>query len=144
MPWQDPVGRYRSVAQPLDDRGVGHPAALANRRQRIVSVAPLELVQRRQDEPRATRAQWVTKRDRATIDVQPIEADAKLFLPGQADRCERLVDLEQVNIVDRHARALQNFARGRDGPAQHHHWVRADLGEPDESRPRSYAQLFSL
>ena len=62
---------------------------------RVAATTPLQLVHRRQHQPRAAGAERMAERDRATVDVQSIQVDAQLFLPRQRHRGERLVDFEQ-------------------------------------------------
>src|SRR5437868_11679430 len=66
----------RGQLQTFDDRRVGHPAAFADGRQRVASLAPLELMQGGQDQPRTARAKWVTESNRATVDIEPVHSDA--------------------------------------------------------------------
>src|SRR5579859_3425119 len=93
---------YKSV-KPLDNRGVGHAAALADRGQRVPTCPPLELVQRGQDQPRATGTQRMPERNCAAVDVQAVDVDPELLLPGETHRREGLIDLEQVDVVGRQA-----------------------------------------
>ena len=45
--------------------------------------------------------------------------DAVFGHPGHGNRGEGLVALEEVDVVDRHARLLQGIRGGRDGAGQH-------------------------
>ena len=67
-----------------------------------------------------------------------------LLLPGQHDRGERLVDLEQVDVVDGQAGLGQHLLGGRDRTGEHHHRVDAGEGEGVEPGPRAEAELVGL
>ena len=64
---------------------------------------PLELVEQRADEHRAGRAERMAHRDRAAVDVDLLVRHAELLHEAHRHRGERLVDLEQVDVVDRQA-----------------------------------------
>ena len=69
------------------------------------AVAPatlLERVDQRGHDAGAAGAQRVTDRDRAAVDVG-LGRIRPGVLPGEHDRRERLVDLEQVDVVQRQA-----------------------------------------
>ena len=53
-----------------------------------------------QDDPGAGHADGVSQGDRATVDVDLVLADAELPCAGDADRSERLVDLDQIQVGD--------------------------------------------
>src|SRR3954471_22190441 len=101
-------------AQALDDRGVGHAAALAHRLETPAAAGALELVEQGGHQPATRAAERVPERDRAAIHVHLLHVRAVLLLPGQDDGRERLVDLDQVHLVDGHAGALEHLVRGRD------------------------------
>src|SRR6266700_8238210 len=88
-------------SQALNDRHVSLAAALAHREQAAPAAGADERVQQRGEEPRAGRAERVAKGDRATARVDPGEVRAGLALPGKHNRGERLVDLDQVDLVQR-------------------------------------------
>ena len=52
-------------------------------------------------QPGAARAERVAEGDGAAVHVDLGEVGAGLLLPGQDDAGERLVDLEQVDVVER-------------------------------------------
>jgi alkylation response protein AidB-like acyl-CoA dehydrogenase len=97
---------------PLDDARGRQRAAGAHGDQGQVRVAPLQLVQGGGQQPGAGRADRVAERDRAAVDVDPVLVRLVHPHPGQRDRRERLVHLEQVDVGDRHARPLEH-PRGR-------------------------------
>ena len=68
-----------------------------------------------------------------------------LLLPGQHDRGEGLVDLEQVDVVDRSGPALlEHLLGGGDRAGEHRHRVDAGEGEGVEAGPRGEAELVGL
>ena len=85
-----------------------------------------ELVQQRGDDPRPARADRVAERDRAAVDVDLVPVEAELATVGQHLRGERLVDLDQVERLDRHLDPVEQPAdaldRGEEEP------LRRDLG----------------
>ena len=56
------------------------------------------------------------QRDRAAIDIDALHVGVQLALPRQHDRRESLVDLEQIDVVDRQSRARQNLLCRGIGP----------------------------
>ena len=68
----------------------------------------------------------------------------ELALPGGDDRRERLVDLEQVDVVDRHPVALEELPRRRDRAGEHDHRVDADRRLVDDPRARREPELLGL
>ena len=99
----------------------------------------LEFQGQRQDHPRPGHPQRVPECDRTTVDVDDVLGDAQLVGRGQADRRERLVDLEQVEVggadavlvagsLDRLGRLqVQRGVRPGDDT------VRANFGQPGQS-----------
>src|SRR5689334_20581082 len=83
--------------EPFDDRGVGHATALAHRLQTPPAAGALELVEQCGHELRAGAAERVADRDRAAVDVHLAHVRVVLLLPREHDRCERLVDLDEVH-----------------------------------------------
>src|SRR4051812_11379921 len=99
--------RWRFLAQPLNDRDVGLTAAFAHRLQAVTAAGALELVQHRRHQTRAGRAERVTERDRAAVHIHLGEVGAGFLLPGEDDRCECLVDLDKIDVVDGQPGLLQ-------------------------------------
>src|SRR2546426_9353081 len=97
LPSRKTFGRRSSsldaLRWPLDDRREAHSESDAERREAVVELLPLHLVEHRRDQPGAAHAEWVTQRNRPAIDVQlrVLEADR---VPGRnRDGGEGLVDL---------------------------------------------------
>src|SRR3954469_21543585 len=110
-------------AQALDDGGVGHAATLAHGLEAPPATGALELVEQRGHEAATRATEWVAEGDRAAVHVHLLHVRVVLLLPRQDDGGERLVDLDQVHLVDGHARALEHLGGGRDRTGEHHHRV---------------------
>ena len=106
----------------------------------VLASAPLQLVQRGGDQPGAGAADRVAERDRAAVDVDPVRVGLVHAQPGQHHRRERLVDLEQVDVADRHAAAVEHPLRwprpGRPGGST----ARRRPGLGDDPGPRPQAE----
>jgi hypothetical protein len=96
----------------------GHRAAGAHGDEGGGRVPSLQFVQGGGHQPSAGAAHRVAERDGAAVDIDPVRIGPVHALPGQHHRRERLVDLEQVNIADRHAAAVEHPFGGRDRPVQ--------------------------
>ena len=81
----------RPSSEPLDDCGVGHPAALTHRLEPIAAAALLQRVDQRRHDPCTAGAQRVTDRDRAAVDVGLRRVGACVVGP-----CERRLDGAEV------------------------------------------------
>src|SRR5918994_3779363 len=139
-----PCRSRRGISDPLDDRGVGEPAALTHRLKPVPAARPLELVEQRRHQLRARRTQRMPERDRAAVDVGPGEVGAVLLLPRQHHRGERLVDLEQIDLVERQSRPLHDLRRRRDRPLQHRHRIGPDHRETVEAGAWPQAERLRL
>src|SRR4051794_39609790 len=76
-------GQDVTVLQALDDRGVGHAAALAHRLQAVTAAGALELVEQRRHEAGAGAAERVAERDGAAVHVDLAHVGVVLLLPRQ-------------------------------------------------------------
>ena len=141
--WSGPPNGRVGGVQPeaFDDGRVGHAAALAHRLQTVAAAGALELVEQRGHQASAGAAERMAERDRAAVDVDLAHVGVQLLLPREHDRGERLVDLDQVDVVD-----------GQAGLARAPCWV-AGIGavsirrgsaparaKLDEPRPRASAR----
>ena len=82
MPWPPPM---QAVASP-----------------RFSAAAP-QLERQRQQQARAGHAERMAERDRAAVDVDLVAIEAELLLDGEILRGERLVDLDEIDVVERQA-----------------------------------------
>src|SRR5215212_10146908 len=117
---------------PLDDGGYAHAAADAQRDQRATGVAALELVDHGAGDHGAGGTQRVAHGDRAAVDVELLVGNVQVLLELQHHRRERLIQLEQVDVVDRQPGAVEHLAGGRRRAGQHDHGIRARGVNPCE------------
>ena len=82
----------------------------------------------------------MTERDGAAVDVDPFRIGLVHAHPGQRDRSERLVDLEQVDVAEHHAAALEHPLGGRDWPVEVVVGLGADEALGDDPGPWPQAQ----
>src|SRR5271168_3338910 len=124
---------------PYDDGGDTHAAADAQCDERATGVAALELVDHGAGDHRAGGTERVSHRDGAAVDVELLVRDVEVLLELQHDGGEGLVQFEQVDVVDRQARAVEHLAGGRGRAGQHDDRVRADGRGGDDAGPRGQA-----
>ena len=84
----------------MQDQRVALTAAAAQRGRAGAAAAALELEGEGEREPGAGHADRVAEGDRAAVDVDDVVADAEVLHRLDADRRERLVDLDQVEVAD--------------------------------------------
>src|SRR5439155_15879367 len=106
-------------SDPLDARAGAEAAAAANRDEARLLVRALELVQESGDQAGAGRPERMPERDRAAVHVDPVHVRLELAAPGGDDRGEGLVDLDQVDVADLHAVALQELPGRRNRTCEH-------------------------
>ena len=82
-------------------------------------VVVCEAVEQRGRDPGAGHAERVPEGDRAAVDVELVDVDAELAVGRDHLRGERLVDLDEVDVVDRHAGARQRLRERLDRPEAH-------------------------
>src|SRR5882757_10369502 len=123
-------------SDPLDDGRDAHAAADAHGDQAVALVAAVQFVDDRADEHGAGGAQRVTQSDGAAVDVDLLldlrRGQAHVLAEAQDDRGERLVHLEQVDVIDSQTGLQQRLAGGRRRAGEHDRRVRAaDRGGHD-------------
>src|SRR3984885_15642061 len=121
--------RNLSRSDALDDRRGAHAPADAQRDERRALAGALELVERRAEDHRAGCAQRMAHGDRAAVDVDLAVVEVERLAKAQHDRGERLVDLEEVDVVNRHPRAREHLLGHVDRSCQHDRGLGADVGE---------------
>src|SRR5260370_37966475 len=62
--------------------------------------APTHLMRQRHDQPRPRASERMSQRDRAAVHVEDLLIDFQISVASKDLRAERLVDFEQVDIVD--------------------------------------------
>ena len=122
-------------------QGQGEPAEGTAMRHAMASAAgALKLVQQHRHQPRAGCAERVADRDRAAVDIDARQIRAGRALPGQHHASEGLVDLDQVDLVERQSGAIKRALRGRDRRGQHQDRIIAGQRERGEARARAQPQ----
>src|SRR5439155_11215078 len=113
-PWRRRVWSFfRSLLRSADDQRVSLPTTAAQRRRADAQAAALQLVREGQDQARAAGADRVSQRDGAAVDVDAVLVDRQHPRRIQRHRGERLVDLDQVEVVNFEAGLLQRVAQGQ-------------------------------
>src|SRR6476660_9439355 len=98
------AGRLRQPARPeaaltaLDAHGDAHAPADAKRGETFLGVAPLHLVQQRDENARAGCADRVADGDGAAIDVDLLGVPAKILVHRAGLRGEGLIGLDEFDI----------------------------------------------
>src|SRR5438132_13230626 len=90
----------RSGPVDLEDHRVALAATRADRGHAQAPAPAPQLVDEGREDPRAARADRMAEGDRAAVHVHLALVDAQHAHRVERDRCERLVDLEQVDVVD--------------------------------------------
>ena len=100
-----------------------------------------EAVQEGRGQAGAGAPERVADRDRAAVDVEPLVVDAERPRRREHLRGERLVELDQVDVVDGQARAGQGHARRVDRSEAHD--LRRQAADPggDDAGERGQAEL---
>ena len=85
----------------------------------------------------------MTERDRAAVRVQLLAERIDPELPRHRQHLgrERLVQLDDVHVLDRHPRPSQHSPDGLDRPDAHDLRLDAGHGRGDDSRPRTDPEL---
>ena len=109
------VGLPDARVQPGDthDQGVALAAAAAQGGRTDAAAATLELEREVQHDPGAGHADRVAERDRAAVDVDLVRVEAELAGRLDADRGERLVELDQVEVGGRRCPPCRRPSRWR-------------------------------
>src|SRR5262249_47795061 len=95
----------------LDAQGDAHAAADAQRREAFFGVAFLHFVQQGHEHARAGGADRMTDRNRAAVDVDLGGIPAEVLVDRAGLGGERLVRLDQIEVVDLPAGLLERRAR---------------------------------
>src|SRR5713101_4252466 len=116
---RSPVIAMLKIQQRLHNHRNPLPAANARRGQPVLLLAPTQLIQQRDHQPRSGRSQRMSQRNRSTIHVHLFAIESQFFLHSQILRRERLVHLNQVDVIQSQPRALQRNLRRRHRTAPH-------------------------
>ena len=99
---------FEGPLQALDDRGGTHAGCDAQRGEARAFAGTLKLIQKRADDDGPGGAQRVAHGDGAAIDVDFGAVDIKGLHEAQNHGGEGFVDLEQVDVIDRHAAVFED------------------------------------
>src|SRR5690606_25061006 len=102
-----------------DDGGDAHAAADAQGGQAVALVLALQFVDEGAEDHRAGGAERVTQCDGAAVDVDLVQGQAHVLDEAQHDRGERLVDLDEVDVVDGQPGLGERLAGGGCGAGEH-------------------------
>src|SRR5579863_6388793 len=108
-----------ALGESLDDHGHPLAAAHAHRLQAEPLTLVLEGVEEGGHDAGTGHAEGVAEGDGAALHVELLPGDAEMTGRGDDLGGEGLVDLDQVDVVDRHARPPQGLPAGLDGPETH-------------------------
>jgi len=105
------VSSVPSVVEKLSVKALHHhryplPAADACRREPVLFLSTAQLIQKRDHQPRAGRAQRMSQRDRSAVHVHLVAIQTQFFLDRQILRRKRFVDFDQIDVVERQPRPL--------------------------------------
>src|SRR4051812_43231464 len=135
-PRRSPPSTAALGAVDFEDHRVALAATRADGRHTEPAAAPAQLVDERADDARAAGADRMPEGDGAAVHVDLRLVDSQHPHRVQGDRGERLVDLEQVDVVDREARLLERGPRGVRGGAREVGEVVGHSGLRDDPRER--------
>src|SRR5687767_4666410 len=85
-------------------------AADAGGGQAALQATAAELQREREQQPGAGHAERMSERDGAAVDVDPVAVQAELLLDRQVLRRKRLVDFNEVDIVQRELGLVEHHA----------------------------------
>src|SRR4051794_11089618 len=109
------------------EEGAGAEAATAaHGDDGVLSVGALQLVDGFGGEDGAGAAERVTERDGAAVGVDALHVALVRELPREHDRRERLVDLDDVDVVDGEAVVVEELLGRGDRAFEHEHRVTPD------------------
>ena len=108
----------------------------------LLGAAPLAFDQRVAGQALAADAVRVADRDRAAVDVEPVHRDAELVAAVEHLHREGLVQLPQVDVVDRQAQALEHLRHREHRADAHLVGLAAGDREAEEAAERLQAALL--
>jgi hypothetical protein len=78
--------------------------------------------------------------DRAAVDVDLCIIEIECLQITQHHRGERLIDLDEIDVVETHAGFFQHLLGHIDGPGQHQRRLGTDIGKRFDLGPRFEAR----
>ena len=100
-----------------------------------------QLVDEHRHQPRAAHPERMPERDRAAVDVDLLGIQAELVDARDRLAGERLVELDEVEVVDAEPGPRERLAGGRHGPEAHDRRVDAGDGGRHDPRHRPEARV---
>src|SRR5437870_9372543 len=104
-----PTESLRCRSRTLDDHRDRIAAAKAQGRETALGAAVLHRVSKRREDAGAAAADRMPEGHRSTVHVELLVGNSELAHHGDARGGIRLVVFEQIDVVDREARLLQEF-----------------------------------
>ena len=89
----------RSQLRAAHDQGIALTATAAQRRSTCTQTATLQLIGDREHEARATGADWMPERNRATVHVDTLLVEFEHSCGVESYGRESLIDLDQIEVV---------------------------------------------
>src|SRR3954454_18266285 len=126
-----------------EDRAT-HAHADAERRQPVAAAALAQAVGELRDQPDAGGGERMPEGDRAAVRIEArvVGGDAELVAPRQHLHRKRLVQLEEVDLAEGHARLLEHALRRGNWADPHQMWGNACIRIVDEPELRLHAELL--
>src|SRR3954452_25395278 len=134
---------FSPISDPLDHGRDPHAPTDAQGHEPVPEISSLELVDDGAEQHRARRAEGMPHRDRAAVDVDLLVRQVQLPHEPHRHRGEGLVDLVEVDVLDRQPRLRECLAGGRGGPGQHDRRVRTGHGGGPDASAGSEPQLLT-
>lgn len=119
-----------------------HTRAYAHGGQEDLLLLPARLAQTSHNLPRARASERVAQRDRSTADVHLLGVDLQLVQAVHRHGGERLVELDQVDVVDREVELVQELGDGDGGADSHDPGRETRDGGADEFGENGLTQLL--
>src|SRR5207244_3060519 len=93
----------QALSRALENTGSSHSTTYAHCHQSVTTPSALHLVQQRRRQLRARAAERMTERDGAAVDIEPTGIDRQLSQACEDLRGERLVQLDEIDLLEREA-----------------------------------------
>src|SRR6266700_3232761 len=133
----EPISTMSMALHPLEDRGDALAATDAHGDECVLAPGAPQLVERLDGEDRPRGADRVAERDTTAVGVRPLGGKVELAHDSQRLRRERLVHLEQIDLVDLQAGLVQYRTDGGHGTHAHDPWLHAGVAVRHQASDRS-------
>src|SRR5215467_8270393 len=125
---------------PLDREGQPIATAHAERSHTACELALLECIEKRCQNPAATRPDRMAQGDGAAVDVHPARFDAEFLEHGDRLHRKRLVELPEVDVLKLPAGLRQQAPHGLDGRHEHEFGRNSARGLANDTGQRRNAE----